>query len=205
MHFNSYCTDNVGDLVNLFTHWASIQKNASIRQLNYLLFVFVACSLGCLTMDCVKYKLIFIVVLLVLLFSSLTKQVGGLFGPRKTILTPPQVICACPKSGTVLVIDVSLFHYCYYFIWYTAVYVWIWIWLLSFRAIWGSRPSVHCTCWRPGFDLQVLKFIVVHGFGSISPDPLHYQLFTISKKRLKRKCRKNRPNSLALHNVWCHK
>ena len=53
MNFNSYCTDNVGDLVNLFTHWASIHKNASIHQLNYLLFVFVACSLGCLTMDCV--------------------------------------------------------------------------------------------------------------------------------------------------------
>ena len=30
----------------------------------------------------------------------------------------------------------------------------------------GSRPGVHCTCWRPGFDLQVL-FIVVHGYGSI--------------------------------------
>ena len=52
----------------------------------------------------------------------------------------------------------------YYFIWYAAVD--IWIWLLSFRAIWGSRPGVHCTCWRPGFDL--------HGYGSISPDPLHY-------------------------------
>ena len=114
--------------------------------------------------------------MLVLLFSSLTKQVGGWFGPWKTSLTPPQVICACPKSGTVLVIDVSLFHYYYYFIWYAAVDVWIWIWLLSFRAIWGSRPGVHCTCWRPGFDLQVLKFIVVHGYGSISPDPLYYQL-----------------------------
>ena len=53
MNFNSNCTDNVGDLVNLFTHWASIQKNASIHQLNCLLFVFVACSWGCLTMDCV--------------------------------------------------------------------------------------------------------------------------------------------------------
>ena len=53
MNFNSYCTVNVGDLVNLLTHWASIQKNASIHQLDYLLFVFVACSLGCLTMDCV--------------------------------------------------------------------------------------------------------------------------------------------------------
>ena len=31
--------------------------------------------------------------------SSLTKQVGGWFGPWKTSLTPPQVICACPKSG----------------------------------------------------------------------------------------------------------
>ena len=80
-------------------------------------------------------------VLLVLLFSSLTKQVGGWFGPWKTSLTPPQVICACPKSGTVLVIDVSLFHYYYYFIWYTAVDVWIWIWLILFRAIWGSRTG----------------------------------------------------------------
>ena len=63
----------------------------------------------------------------------------------------------------------------YYFIWYTAVDVWIWIWLLLFRAIWGSRPGVHCTCWRPGFDLQLLKFIVIHGYSSISPDPLHSQ------------------------------
>ena len=86
----------------------------------------------------------------------------------KTGLTPPQVVCACPKSGTVLVIDVSLFHYYYYFIWYTAVYVWIWIWLLLFRAIWGSRTGVHCTCWRPGFDLQVLKFIHIHGYSCIS-------------------------------------
>ena len=94
-------------------------------------------------------------------------------GRHWTSLTPPQVICACPKSVTVLVIDVSLFHYYYYFIWYTAIDIWIWIWLLLFRAIWGSRPGVHCTCWWPGFDLRVLKFIVVHGYGSISLDPLH--------------------------------
>ena len=119
----------------------------------------------------------FIVVLLVLLFLSLTKQVGGWFWPWKTSLTPPQVVCAGPKSGTVLVIDVSLFHYCYYFIWYNAVAVWIWIWLLLFRAILGSRPGVHCTCWRPGFDLQVLKFIHIHGYSSISPDPLYFLIF----------------------------
>ena len=78
----------------------------------------------------------------------------------KTGLTPPQGICACPKSGTVLVIDVSLFRYYLYFVWYTAVDLWIWMGLLIFRAVWGFRPGVHCTCWRPGFDLQMFKFIV---------------------------------------------
>ena len=48
--------------------------------------------------------------------------------------------------------------------------------LLLFRAIWGSRSGVHCTCWRPDFDLQVVKFIRIHGYSSISPDPLHSQL-----------------------------
>ena len=53
--------------------------------------------------------------------------------------------------------------------------VWIWIWLLLYWAIWGSRLGVHCTCWRPGFDLQVLKFIRIQGYSSIAPDPLHSQ------------------------------
>ena len=120
MNFNSNCTDNVGDLVNLYTHWASIQKNASIHQLNCLLFVFVAWFLGvCWRWIVCSINWFLSLFCLFYLFSSLTKQVGGWFGLMKTGLTPPQVVCACPKSWNcfglwcVFVPLLLLFHLIY--------------------------------------------------------------------------------------------
>ena len=52
-----------------------------------------------------SYQLNFTVVLFV--FSFFTSAIGGRFGPNKTSLTPPQQVCACPKSGSLISLCVS--------------------------------------------------------------------------------------------------
>ena len=79
----------------------------------------------------------------------------------KTGLTPPQGICACPivrnffwslmcLCSVITCISFDTLPLMYEF----------GLGCSFFRAVWGSRPGVHCTCWRPGFDLQMFKFVV---------------------------------------------
>ena len=49
-----------------------------------------------------------------------------------------------------------------------------------FLAVWSSRPGVHFTCCRPGFDLQVFKLNCIHGYIFISPHPCCFYLWLFS-------------------------
>ena len=90
------------------------------------------------------------------------------FGPWKTSLTPPQVICAYPKSGAVSIFDVSSFRFYLYFFIYCRWYIDM-DWVTHIFWLFGAPAGCALQFWRHGFDLKVFKLICIHPVTVIVP------------------------------------
>ena len=58
------------------------------------------------------------------------------------------------------------------------------LWASLFLGYLGLQAGCALHLRRPGFDLQVLKLIVIHGCGSISPYPFPFQSIQLHSEKL---------------------